>query len=656
MNRAARQVEATQLSEEKACIEALEKSYKAALKDINRTIKQLQAHPQTQSVVYQLKYQQNLRSQVSAILDNMRDSQYETLNGYLNGCYQNGYIGSMYEIAQQGIPVTVPIDQAQVVKAVKTDAKLSRNLYSHMGKYLAPLKKAVTQELSRGLASSMHWQDIARNIEDRSRIGFSNAVRIARTEGHRIQNAAGLDAAKAAKGRGADIVLQWDATLDGATRDSHRKLDGQIVEVGEKFHVGNRKADAPGHFGRPEEDINCRCRLNKRARWALDEDELKTLKQRAEYFGLDKSKTFADYKKKYLRASEGLDSTKKLQDAIAKAEADEQETAKKYAIDEINRQIGRKEEELVAAEEERANARGGPAKTRARRKANRIRAQISNMRMRIEGIQNGTVKVRYKSGERLSDTLKSELAKANAMKADGDASILREVAKKQVNRSIGEYTDPLKFDDAKAAYNALFSSSKNLWKKMNEREKLALIDYTGTDYKQINGRLRDFSFSEYGWNEFDETIIDMTTALDKTSLDRPMWVRRGCKEDGIAALFNVEESDLSSVGVQNAMIGQRIIEHGFMSTAASSDRGFEGIDIRILLPDGTKGIYCEPFAKAGETTRTGDVWDGESEAKNISSDNEFLLQRGSVFEVVEIGAHEDGRIKNIVLKLVDQVY
>lgn len=304
MNRAARQVEATQLSDEKACIEALEKAYKAALKDINRTIKQLQSRPQTQSVVYQLKYQQNLRSQISAILDNMRDSQYATLNGYLNGCYQNGYIGSMYEIAQQGIPVTVPIDHAQVVKAVKTNAKLSRNLYSHMGKYLAPLKKAVTQELSRGLASSMHWQDIARNIEDRSRIGFSNAVRIARTEGHRIQNAAGLDAAKAAKGKGADIVLQWDATLDGATRDSHRKLDGQIVEVGEKFHVGNRKADAPGHFGRPEEDINCRCRLNKRARWALDEDELKTLKQRAEFYGLDKSDTFKAFREKFLKMEE----------------------------------------------------------------------------------------------------------------------------------------------------------------------------------------------------------------------------------------------------------------------------------------------------------------------------------------------------------------
>jgi len=34
----------------------------------------------------------------------------------------------------------------------------------------------------------------------------------------------------------------------------------------------------------------------------LDESELKTLKDRAEFFGLDKTKDFADYKKKYLNS------------------------------------------------------------------------------------------------------------------------------------------------------------------------------------------------------------------------------------------------------------------------------------------------------------------------------------------------------------------
>jgi hypothetical protein len=35
----------------------------------------------------------------------------------------------------------------------------------------------------------------------------------------------------------------------------------------------------------------------------LDEDELQTLKDRAAYFELDKSKDFEDFKEKYLKAA-----------------------------------------------------------------------------------------------------------------------------------------------------------------------------------------------------------------------------------------------------------------------------------------------------------------------------------------------------------------
>jgi hypothetical protein len=64
------------------------------------------------------------------------------------------------------------------------------------------------------------------------------------------------------------------------------------------------KAMYPGDFGDPAEDCNCRCTVLQRAKWALDESELETLKQRAEFFGLDKTKDLEDFKKKYLKAVE----------------------------------------------------------------------------------------------------------------------------------------------------------------------------------------------------------------------------------------------------------------------------------------------------------------------------------------------------------------
>ena len=293
----------SQLNSEAEVIEQIKKSYQQALSDIKGKIKELSADELTQSKIYQIEYQKALKSQIETIIDNMQSNQYTDISAYLKGCYEDGYIGAMYSIAGQGIPVLMPIDQDQIARAVVTDSKLSKDLYTSMGKYLKPLKKAVTQEISRGMAAGEHWNDIAARIENRTSIGWSNAIRIARTEGHRIQNAARLDAMEKAKESGADVVKQWDSTMDGSTRKSHRKLDGQIREMDELFEINGHKAKSPGHFGRPEEDINCRCAILERARWALDEDELEELKKKADYFEIDKSDEFEEFREKYLKAS-----------------------------------------------------------------------------------------------------------------------------------------------------------------------------------------------------------------------------------------------------------------------------------------------------------------------------------------------------------------
>lgn len=306
MNKAQKQVQNKHLQNEKATVEAITKAYESALRDIKAKIKELSADELTQSKVYQIEYQKALQGQVETIIDNMKSKQYDSIQSYLKDSYVDGFVGAMYDINKKGIPLLMPIDQDQVVKAVQSDVKLSKGMYQAMGKYLAPLKKQVVQEISRGLAASERWTDIAARIERRSKIGLSNALRIARTEGHRVQNASIYDAQKAAKQSGVDIVKQWDATLDGNTRKDHRKLDGQIREIDEPFEVSGRKAMYPGKFGRAEQDINCRCTILQRAKWALDDDELEELKTRAEFFGLDKSDEFEDFKEKYLKATEEI--------------------------------------------------------------------------------------------------------------------------------------------------------------------------------------------------------------------------------------------------------------------------------------------------------------------------------------------------------------
>ena len=151
---------------------------------------------------------------------------------------------------------------------------------------------------------------IAKGMNSPFRKAYNNAIRIARTEGHRIQNEAALDGQHGAKKKGADIVKQWDSTLDGRTRDEHRECDGQIREIDEPFDVGGEKMQAPGVGGSAKNVCNCRCCLLQRAKWALDDDELKTLQERAAFFGLDKTQSFNDFKQKYLKLPDNADTMK----------------------------------------------------------------------------------------------------------------------------------------------------------------------------------------------------------------------------------------------------------------------------------------------------------------------------------------------------------
>lgn len=289
----------SQLDQEKKVLKKLEKNYQDALDEINSKIELLLARQDAdmQHVIYQVEYQKALKTQVQTILDTLHTNEFETVSEYLTKSYDEGFLSTMYSLQSQNIPLVFPIDQAQVVAAIQEETKLSESLYTAMGKDITELRKKIAGEISRGISTGMMSADIARNISSWARIPQNNAMRIARTESHRIQNKAISDAQHRAKAKGADVVKIWSAALDGKTRTNHRKLDGQIRELEDAFEVDGHKAMYPGGFGRPEEDCNCRCRCNSKARWLLGEDFTK-------WTGDDeivqiKARDYADFKEEY---------------------------------------------------------------------------------------------------------------------------------------------------------------------------------------------------------------------------------------------------------------------------------------------------------------------------------------------------------------------
>ena len=303
MNKRQKEVFTSQLKDEQQVLKRLKEIYKKAAEDCSEKAKALLGEGETiQSKIYQARYQKSLEKQLTAILNQMESQNYNTISDYLNDCYINSFVGNMYDLHGQGIPLIIPFNQAQAVKAITLESKISEGLYTKMGKDTKVLKEQIKSDITRGISNGSDYSEIARNLNARMDIGYNKAARITRTEGHRIQSESTLDSMKAAKEKGADVVKQWDSTLDGRTRPSHRQLDGQLRELEADFTVNGKSASSPGHFGIAAEDCNCRCAVLQRAKWALDDNELKELKQRAEHFGLDKSKDFNDFKEKYLKA------------------------------------------------------------------------------------------------------------------------------------------------------------------------------------------------------------------------------------------------------------------------------------------------------------------------------------------------------------------
>jgi hypothetical protein len=331
MNRRQKLVQQQFLNNEQAVVSRLEYIYDQSLNEVNDKIKNLDfaigdlqeqydwlddndpqkeiIRSKIQSKIYQKQYQEQLQSQLDGILNQMQTKQFLTISDYLDTCYEDGFIGSLFDMHGQNVPLTMPINQESMVRAVQLDSPIKEGLYTHLGENVDVLKKNIAAQVSRGIATGMSYGQVARQVSNKMVGAYKNpggsmayAMRIARTEGHRIQCTAAMDAAQQAKERGADVLKQWDATLDDVTRESHMWVDGEIRELDKPFSNGLMYPGDPK--GGAAEVVNCRCALLQRARWALDEDELKTLQDRAAFFGLDKSEQFNDFKKNYLKAVE----------------------------------------------------------------------------------------------------------------------------------------------------------------------------------------------------------------------------------------------------------------------------------------------------------------------------------------------------------------
>lgn len=114
--------------------------------------------------------------------------------------------------------------------------------------------------LTRGFSKGWSTQKMAAQIAEIGAANYRRAMNIARTESGRVTSVTRQQSQQHAKDLGIKAEKKWISTLDGDTRNNHRKLDGQIRAIDEYFEVGGLKTLQPHMFGIASEDCNCRCR------------------------------------------------------------------------------------------------------------------------------------------------------------------------------------------------------------------------------------------------------------------------------------------------------------------------------------------------------------------------------------------------------------
>ena len=148
MNKWEREITKHQLEDEKRTIAELKAVYSKAREDLKVRIEELGVrYDETglESVIYQKKYQEAIKSQVDGALNQLLSKEYTTIDDFLKDSYNNGFVGNMYLLHQQKIPLAIPIDNKSVVKALQTDSKLSRRYYKGN-----PLRNRISENVGLG--------------------------------------------------------------------------------------------------------------------------------------------------------------------------------------------------------------------------------------------------------------------------------------------------------------------------------------------------------------------------------------------------------------------------------------------------------------------------------------------------------------------------
>ncbi len=150
-----------------------------------------------------------------------------------------------------------------IVQSPHSGLKLNERLQMRRGEVERRIRETLTQGLVRGES----YKDMAGRLKNELEGDAAKAMRIVRTESHRVTETSKHEALEHAHNQGVEMKHWWLDSSDLRVRDSHEHMGKKYskdnaIPFEEDFvnDLTGGQGPHPGAMGTPEDDIFCRCK------------------------------------------------------------------------------------------------------------------------------------------------------------------------------------------------------------------------------------------------------------------------------------------------------------------------------------------------------------------------------------------------------------
>ena len=550
-------------------------------------------------------------------------------------------------------------DESTVRTLIKDEPDLLPQASLNVPKDQAWNRRKLTSAVAQSILQGESIARAAARLRSVAQMGMNSSMRAARTMLTGAQNLGRIGSYARARELSIGVKKQWLATLDRRTRATHRRLDGEVVDLEEKFSNGLKYPGDP--YGEAGEVYNCRCTLIP----IIDGVDYEEVERASKLGGM----TYDEWKKEKLSA-EGK-ATLSLQEDYMRADtAYKALQARLVEFDDGVSYTGIWKEPVMVKDWE-AKQEAIPKKI----------AWYEEQIEKAKADENKTLEANYKEFIELTKRFDEQGREYKKILDEfGQAATLRNSLRQQMLAK-GLIADTpyseerklaaLMFKSARDADKAYRSVSGAVWSAATEDEKRAIFRYTegsGQYNRPLSGFQKPWSKPGSGWEQewykgvknvwidyedMGDAIRKMTDIISRSTYDEDAWFVRGCGYNAMSSFFGVSEDrlrDMTNADLQKYVgTSNRIMS--FVSTGVAEGTGFthKSVSMRIYAPAGSEMMYAEPFSKYSGASYYLN-WDGKKTQKNFGSEAEMILQRGGMYTVTKIEKDSRGRL-NIELEL-----